>query len=97
MRYREPVDHFGVAHLLGLIDGWPPAITPMFTRPTPVSTLSWTVDLLETPDPSAGSDFWQYSVHSDGSAHGYAHSHAHVWDPAGSLVAISRQTVAVFG
>ena len=38
-----------------------------------------------------------YEVRTDHAGHGYGHTHAHVWRPDGTLVAISRQTVTVFG
>ena len=40
---------------------------------------------------------WVYAVHTDHAADGYAHTDARIWHPDGRLVAISRQTVAVFG
>ena len=93
MRWREPVPGFNVEHLVALIDTWPPAMTPLLPGPAPVSTLTWTIELFteEFTD-----DWWQYRVHTDACAHGYGHAGAHVWNAAGELAAISRQTVTVF-
>lgn len=94
MSYREPTP-MTVEHFVGLIDAWPPSITPLFATPTPVSTLSWTVDVL-TP-PAEQDTHFQYRVHTDACLDGYAHSDAHVWSADDRLLAVSRQTVSVFG
>ena len=74
----------------------PPATIQLLDRPRPGSSLTWTLELLGdvTAEPDA---FWGYEVRTDHAADGYGHTHAHVWRPDGTLVAISRQTVAVFG
>lgn len=99
MRFRQPLIEPAVEHVIALIDIWPPAMTPMLPGPMPVSTLSWTVDLLATDVAAsfAGDGFWQYSVHTDACSDGYGHCEAVVWDSSGRAVAISRQTVSVFG
>ncbi len=97
MRFRDPVDHVEVEHLVGLVDAWPPAVSPLFAKPTPMSSLAWTLELFETPRPHSGPDFWQYEVRTDGCAEGYGHTRALIWDNAGTLTGVSRQTVTVFG
>lgn len=96
MRFREAPPTFGEEHLLSLVDSWPPATIQMLSEPRPASTLTWTLELLE--DPAAEPDaYWAYEVRTDHAGHGYGHTHAHVWRPDGTLVAISRQTITVFG
>lgn len=96
MRFRQAPPRFGEEHFVSLVDSWPPATIQMLGEPRPASSLTWTIELLE--DPSAEPDaWWAYEVRTDHAAHGYGHTHAHVWRPDGTLVAISRQTVAVFG
>lgn len=96
MRFRQAPPRFGVEHLVTLVDAWPPAPIQMLAERRPASTLTWTLELLEEPtvEPDA---WWAYEVRTDHAAHGYGHTHAHVWRPDGTLVAISRQTVALFG
>lgn len=96
MRFREAPPRFGEEHLVALVDAWPPAPIQMLTEPRPASTLTWTLEILG--DPAAEPDaWWGYDVRTDHAGEGYAHTHAHVWRPDGTLVAVSRQTVAVFG
>ncbi|WP_372430530.1 acyl-CoA thioesterase [Janibacter melonis] len=96
MRFREPTPTFGEEHFVSLADAWPPAVIQMLAQPRPASSLTWTLELAEdvTAEPDA---YWAYEVRTDHAGHGYGHTHAHVWRPDGTLVAISRQTVTVFG
>lgn len=100
MRFRAPVARIGVAQLLGLIDAWPPAVLPMFPRPAPMSTLAWTVELTTAglaALPALPGDAWlQYLAQTDFSGDGYAHTLSRTWAPDGTLLALCRQTVAVF-
>lgn len=90
---REPVT---IAHLLALIDAWPPAILPMLKQPAPASSLTWTVEFIE-PLPQLGADqWWQYLAEVEQAADGYGVVQARLWDAGGRLVAFTRQTVTVF-
>ena len=96
MRFREAPPVFGEEHFVSLLDAWPPAVIQMLDQPRPASSMTWTLELLD--DVAAAPDtFWQYEVRTDQARDGYAHTEAHVWHPDGRLVAISRQTIAVFG
>lgn len=96
MRYRIPLQQMTLTHLFGLIDGWPPAVLPMFTTPAPASSMCWTIEFLHFPDDATADTWWQYKVRTDASAEGYAHTEATIWDDNGRLVAISRQTITIF-
>lgn len=96
MRFREAPPTFDERHFISLADSWPPAVIQMLGTPAPGSSLTWTLELVD--DVSAEPDtHWAYAVHTDHAADGYAHTDARIWHPDGRLVAISRQTVAVFG
>lgn len=96
MRYCNPVPEMTVPHLLGLVDAWPPAVLPMFKALAPASSMSWTIEFLHFPEGKTGASWWQYQVRTDASAEGYAHTEAEIRDDSGRLVAISRQTIAIF-
>jgi len=90
---KEPVT---IAHMLALIDAWPPAILPMLKQPAPASSLTWTVEFIE-PLPQLGADqWWQYLAEVEQAADGYGVVQARLWDAEGRLVAFTRQTVTVF-
>ena len=96
MRFREPLAHFGLPALLGLVDAWPPSTLPLLSQVVPASTLCWTVEFLAEPEPDAGTAWWAYDVQTDYAADGYGHAEARVWNASGQLMAISRQTTTVF-
>lgn len=96
VRFREPTAGFGVDHLLGLVDAWPPAVLPMFSKPAPISTLAWTIEFTDAALPARGDEFVQYLAQTDFSTQGYAHINSRTWRGDGALLAICRQTVAIF-
>jgi len=96
VRFRERPPAFGFDHLLGLVDAWPPAVLPMFARPAPISTLAWTLEFTDAAMPAGGDGFVQYLAQTDFSTQGYAHIQSRTWREDGTLLAIGRQTVAIF-
>lgn len=83
--------------LLALVDAWPPATLPWLSSPAPASTLCWTLELLTDHLEAKASDWWRYLAHIDAAADGYGHIQAKIHDKNGNLVALSRQTVTLFG
>ncbi|MBB87982.1 MAG: hypothetical protein CMP06_11915 [Xanthomonadales bacterium] len=82
--------------MIGLIDVWPPSVVPMLKRPAPLSSITWSIDLIDPGVPAAGDDWWYYDVHTQGAANGFVQADARLWRPDGQLAAVSRQTAAVF-
>ncbi|CAB0150002.1 hypothetical protein PSI9734_00575 [Pseudidiomarina piscicola] len=97
MRFRELDAPITAGLLLGLVDAWPPALLTHLTELTPASSLTWTIEFPTTLPQRSSHDWWHYVATIDYAADGYGHTHAHIWDESGELVAISRQTVTVFG
>ncbi|MCC2615853.1 thioesterase family protein [Aestuariibacter halophilus] len=96
MRYSKPPQQFSDAHLVGLIDAWPPTVLQMLKWPAPASTMCWNVEFLH-PHPAFSPTGWfAYQARTRQAADGYAHTEANIWDENNNLVAISRQAVAVF-
>jgi acyl-CoA thioesterase len=97
MKFREPPATLGDAGVINLIDAWPPALLSHLTDRVPSSSLSWSVELVH-PRPEVRPDEWLlYKATIDQAGEGYGHIHAEIWNHKGELVAISRQTVVVFG
>lgn len=85
------------AHLLALVDTWPPALLPHLKKPAPGSSLTWTIEFVQ-PLPEVGTHDWcSYKAVIEHARDGYGHTAAMLWSPSGELMAISRQTVTVFG
>jgi|TARA_R110000868_G_scaffold96949_6_gene266716 acyl-CoA thioesterase len=97
MRFDEKFDAFDSVHLVGLVDVWPPAVLPHLKERAPASSITWTIEFVQ-PQPVLGEEGWLlYNAKIEYARDGYGHIAAMVWSQAGELVAISRQTVAVFG
>lgn len=97
MRFTETPDTVSDAHLVALVDAWPPAVLPMLRKPAPASTLSWSLDILHPRPEIHPGDWLMYLATVDQAEAGYGHTQAQIWSQSGELLAMSRQTVTVFG
>lgn len=97
MRFREAPEALDDTHLIALVDAWPPALLPHVAKPVPASSLAWTLEFVYPQPPVAPDDYLLYRATIDQAHNGYGHVHAHIWSSSGELVALSRQTVTVFG
>jgi acyl-CoA thioesterase len=97
MRLKEQAGPLDASHVIGLVDVWPPAVLPHLASRAPGSSLTWTIEFVQPQPALAGDDYLLYQASIDHARDGYGHTSARVWTPTGELVAISRQTVAVFG
>ncbi|MFJ3485154.1 acyl-CoA thioesterase [Pseudomonas sp. NPDC090202] len=85
------------AHLLALVDTWPPAVLPHLNKPAAGSSLTWTIEFVQPMPVLTTRDWTQYRAVIEHARDGYGHAAAALWTPKGELLAISRQTVTVFG
>jgi len=96
MRFKKPPTDFSDAHLVALIDIWPPTVLQLLRWPAMASTMSWNLEFIHPHQKISGSDWFAYQAQTRQASDGYAHTEANIWDKHGTLVAISRQVVAVF-
>ncbi|SET64249.1 MULTISPECIES: acyl-CoA thioesterase [Marinobacter] len=97
MRFRETPSQLDDPAIVALIDAWPPVPLSHLTEFAPNSSLTWSVEMMD-PRPTVKVDDWlMYRAEIDKADDGYANTHAQIWNRQGELVAISRQTVTVFG
>lgn len=99
VRFRQPTAGTQIEHLLGLVDAWPPAVLPMFKKMAPISTLTWTIEFTEaaaTDESGSADTFFGYLAQTELSAGGYAHVASRFWRADGTLLALGRQTIAIF-
>jgi acyl-CoA thioesterase len=85
------------AHLLALVDAWPPAVLSHLQAPAPGSSLTWTIEFVQPVAELNTRDWCLYRAQIEHARDGYGHIAAALWSPRGELLAISRQTVTVFG
>lgn len=96
MRFTQAPEAFNEAHLITMIDAWPPTLLQMMKWPAPASTVTWNLEFIHPHRPVTGADWFAYQAHTRQAADGYGHTEATIWDKDNEVVAISRQTVAVF-
>ncbi|MEX6502815.1 acyl-CoA thioesterase [Pseudomonas zhanjiangensis] len=97
LRDTENAEPVGNAHLLALVDAWPPALLSHLRAPAPGSSLTWTIEFIQPPAQLSTQDWCLYRAQIEHARDGYGHVAAALWSPGGELLAISRQTVTVFG
>lgn len=85
------------AHVLALVDAWPPALLPHLSKPAPGSSLTWTIEFVQPMPVLSTHDWCSYKAVIEHARDGYGHTAAMLWSSTGELIAISRQTVTVFG
>lgn len=96
MRLKKAPQVFTDAHILTLIDGWPPTILQMPLGPAPASTMSWNVEFVHPHKPLEPEAWLAYEAHTVQAYGGYGHAEAQIHDAEGDLIAISRQLIAIF-
>jgi acyl-CoA thioesterase len=96
LRHRTQARTAPLVALLALADAPPPAASTMAKTPSPISTMTWAVDLLtdkiETTD-----GWWLVRNAAEQIGDGYSSQAMTVWNAQGVAVMASRQNVAVFG
>lgn len=96
MKFRQTPKTISDAHIVALVDSWPPAVLQHLKQRAPASSLSWALEVVH-PRPAIAADDWLlYRAVIDQAGAGYGHTHAGIWNRQGELVALSRQTVTVF-
>jgi len=85
------------AQLIALADSVPPPALSLLDKPTPASTLSWSLEFVRHLPPQPAEHWWRMDAGIVAARDGYSSQDAHLFGPDGQLVALSRQVVAVFG
>ncbi|MEO6698471.1 MAG: thioesterase family protein [Paraperlucidibaca sp.] len=97
LRERLPADtQLTPAIIMAYIDAWPPTTLQKFTRPAPISTMTWTLDCPVMAEPIAADGWWQYEAQTLSCGDGYTVARSQLWSATGQLVASSQQHVAGF-
>jgi acyl-CoA thioesterase len=82
--------------LLALGDAPPPAALSLFDEFTPLSTMTWAIDMMTTDLVSP--DGWYLShLKSDSIGDGYSSQSMGMWTSDGRPILASKQTIALFG
>ena len=96
IRHRDPAIRADATSLVALADAAPPAAMTMFKAPAPISTMTWSMDILETPSADAMAGWILMRSTAQSVAHGYSTQAMHLWNKSGAPLMIASQCVAVF-
>jgi len=95
MREHDALDP--MVHLMAVADGLPPAAFKLLGKGfTPVSSLTWIVNLL-TPAPTTTDGWWLLQAKSGYARNGCSSQEMRIWNADGQLMAEGMQSVAIFG
>lgn len=100
IRFKESGEHFTESHLIALIDAWPPTVLQKLKKLAPCATVSWNLEMVQPLSllkTSLKANNWlYYEAEIKQAHHGYAHTEAKVYTADGTLIALSRQLIAVY-
>ena len=80
--------------VVALADALPPGAMAMFTSPAPISTMTWSLDLLT--DRFDGAGWYLARTLGEVIGDGYSSQAMTLWDEGGRPVAAARQSVALY-
>lgn len=95
LRHRDAAAGAGPASLMALGDALPPAAMVLFSAPTPISTMTWSIDVLD-PAPQSRDGWWLVRSRAATAQAGYSSQEMTLWGAGGRPVLAGRQTVAIF-
>ena len=95
LRHQDEAKPASIAALVALTDAPPPAALVLFERPGPMSTMTWTIDLL-TDRPETRDGWWLLQTKAENVVGGYSSQSTTLWNADRQPVLVSRQNVAVF-
>ena len=100
VRFKEAGSEFTEAHLIALIDSWPPTVLQKLESLAPCATVSWNIEIVQPlsllKQPLLGVNWLYYDAEIKQAHHGYVHTEAKIYTPDGILLALSRQLVAIY-
>ena len=96
LRHQDAGDETDLVRLLALADALPPASLAMSKEFIPISTMTWSIDMLDAK-PFTSTGWWLVQATADTSREGYSAQSTVIWSPDGNPVLIARQNVAIFG
>jgi acyl-CoA thioesterase len=87
----------GESEVIAFADAIPTPALSMLKKPTAASSLTWTLELLTDTFDTASEKPWLMDAEVSAGRDGYLSQSAVLWDPAAQAVAMSRQSVVIFG
>ncbi len=95
LRHRDSEVSDSIVSLLALADALPPASFVLFREKVPISTMTWSIDMLEA-DPKSPTGWWLVRSAAETVREGYSAQTIVIWSPDGRPILSARQNVAIF-
>lgn len=96
LRHQDDEAASSLVSLLALADALPPASFASFAEVVPISTMTWSIDMLDS-DPASASGWWLVEAEAETIREGYSAQTTVIWHPDGRPILSARQNVAIFG
>ena len=84
-------------HVLAMADFIPPIALAHLKQPAPGSTLTWMIEFLADRFDALALEGWRVDIAMNTARDGYTGQSVMVWGPGGVPLAMSRQSMVVFG
>mgnify|MGYP001824498440 CR=1 FL=1 len=84
-------------HVLAMADFLPPVGLSWLQSPAPGSSMTWMLEILCGRVDGLPMEGWRADADMVAAADGYTHQSVMLWGPQGQPIALSRQTMVVFG
>jgi len=94
-RHRDEKARDGIVPLIALADAPPPAVMVMFPQPAPISTMTWSLDVLSDA-PQTKDGWWLIRSIAETAHQGYSSQPMTIWNAHGEAAIAARQNVAIF-
>ena len=96
VRHRDEASRDHPIALMTLADALAPALTPLLDKPTPLSSMTWMMDVL-TDAPQTRDGWWLLECRADHVRGGFSTQDMTIWNTDGACIVKGRQMVTVFG
>ena len=97
VRFKDASQQITDAHLVCMIDSWPPTASPYYKGFKPLSTISWSIHFAHSADRLSPEEHIGYHAKVNFGESGISSSNAEIWGADGKLLAKSVQTNIIYG
>jgi acyl-CoA thioesterase len=96
VRHKDNVSDVKESAFIAMADALPPSAISMLSKPAPLSTLTWQLNILD-PSFETEDQWWLTHARVLHAANGYVTQESRFWNSEGKIAAAGWQSVAVFG
>ena len=84
-------------HVVAIADFIPPIALSMLKKPSPGSSMTWMLEFVRERFDDLSAQGWRVDAEMQAAQDGYISQSVMIWGPGGEPVALSRQSMVVFG